>query len=91
MSSPETAQEFETHLQNCTSRKPFDFTATRWCFQLKFVDPRLLRVIHARKRETTRKEQQAAREQVLSPTLEIRSYQQVDRKLISSIGGCKLP
>jgi hypothetical protein len=44
----------------------------------------------AERRQHNQEEQPAARKQVFSPTLEIRSYQQVDRILISSEGGCWL-
>ena len=44
----------------------------------------------AERRQHNQEEQPAARKQVFSPTLEIRSYQQVDRILISSVGGCWL-
>ena len=50
----------------------------------------ILRVIplQRRKRQHNQEEQPATRKQVFSPTLEIRSYQQVDRILISSASGC---
>jgi hypothetical protein len=48
-------------------------------------------VISCSEEEAAQQEgQPAARKHVFSPTLEIRSYQQVDRILISSVGGCWL-
>ena len=46
-----------------------------------------LRVIHREQKSIKRKRQQQ-HETRFSPTLVIRSYQQVDRKLITSVGGC---
>ena len=84
----QTVHEVERHRPKCKSAIPVDITETSCCFQTVVCwNPSLLRVILHQTEEGTNKkeEQQAAREQVLSLTLEIRSYQQLPVTLSKSV------
>ena len=90
---PQTKNHRRRSCTKLTARKPLKLHEVEFVQNMLLICKRIvLRVIplQRRRRQHNQEEQPATRKQVFSPTLEIRSYQQVDRILISSEGGCWL-
>ena len=90
---PQTKNHHRRSCTKLTARKPLKLHEVEFVQNMLLICKRIvLRVIplQRRRRQHNQEEQPATRKQVFSPTLEIRSYQQVDRILISSEGGCWL-
>ena len=79
---PQTKNHHRRSCTKLTARKPLKLQEVEFVQNMLFICKRIvLRVIplQRRRRQHNQEEQPATRKQVFSPTLEIRSYQQVDR------------
>ena len=81
---PQTKNHHRRSCTKLTARKPLKLHEVEFVQNMLLICKRIvLRVIplQRRRRQHNQEEQPATRKQVFSPTLEIRSYQQVDRIL----------